>query len=149
MTTWEQAQRNALRRLDGARGMANPVPMRPDVMVRDAGQLVGVAERKYKRLDAGVHRHHELYQGLAYCTALGVDRGFLVYPQHLAPVAKDITVRNAGVTLTEVSFDLGGNCDALLAACDALARQVLIGEGKKAEEDPRSSISSHAFSHGV
>lgn len=110
---------------------AGAVPMRPDVVIRRAGSNVLVADCKYKRLASGEHRHHDLYQLLAYCTALDVSRGVLIYPQHVAPIDQQLAVHNTGVTLSEVAIDLGGDPDALGAACGALARPTLLAGGDR------------------
>ena len=96
--------------------------MRPDLIVRRAGRVALAGGCKCKRLAPGQHGLPDLYQLLAYCTALGVDRGLLVYPRHLAPVDGTVAVRNAGVTIREVSIDLGVPRDRLGAEGEALAR---------------------------
>lgn len=105
--------------------LAGSVPMRPDVLIRRANRPVLVTDCKYKRLEAGEHRHHDLYQMLAYCTALGLDRGLLIYPRHLAPFRQSIAVRNADVVMAEVVIDLGGDADMLRTACDELGHTVV------------------------
>lgn len=105
--------------------VAGSVPMRPDMLIRRAERPVLVADCKYKRLGAGEHQHHDLYQLLAYCTALGLDRGLLIYPQHLTPIRRSITVRNADVVMAAVVIDLGGDADMLRAACDSLGHAVM------------------------
>ena len=45
-----------------------------------AGQCVFVGDVKYKRLSARGYQHADLYQLLAYLTALGLPVGLLVYP---------------------------------------------------------------------
>jgi 5-methylcytosine-specific restriction enzyme subunit McrC len=54
------------------------IEMRPDVLI-DRGKRRMIADAKWKRL-AGVLRTADLYQMLAYCTGLGVERALLVYP---------------------------------------------------------------------
>ncbi len=98
------------------------VAMHPDVLVRASGQVVLAADCKYKHLAPGRHGPHDLYQLLAYCTALGVERGVLVYPLHLAPLDGTVRVCNTGVTIREISLDLGGTRAELEAAGAALAR---------------------------
>jgi 5-methylcytosine-specific restriction enzyme subunit McrC len=59
--------------------VAPGVEMRPDVTVYRDGQPIMVVDAKWKR-PAGAPAPADLYQMLAYCTALGVGRAVLVYP---------------------------------------------------------------------
>jgi 5-methylcytosine-specific restriction enzyme subunit McrC len=56
------------------------VLMRPDLTIDQAGRPVLVIDAKWKRLPRTSLVTADLYQVLAYCTALGVERGVLVYP---------------------------------------------------------------------
>src|SRR5690606_38058936 len=74
-------------------GDPRKVPIVPDVVLRRDRRLLGVMDTKYKRLaDAGEYVNHDFYQVLAYCTALNVERGMLVYPRHLAPIDDETQV---------------------------------------------------------
>ena len=59
--------------------VAPGVEMRPDVTAYRDGRPALVADAKWKR-PAGAPSPADLYQMLAYCTALDVDRAALVYP---------------------------------------------------------------------
>ena len=59
--------------------VAAGLEMRPDVTVRHGGRPALVVDAKWKR-PAGAPACADLYQMLAYCTALGVGRAVLVYP---------------------------------------------------------------------
>jgi 5-methylcytosine-specific restriction enzyme subunit McrC len=59
--------------------VAPGVEMRPDVTVYRDGQPIMVVDAKWKR-PTGAPVPADLYQMLAYCTALGVGRAALVYP---------------------------------------------------------------------
>lgn len=100
---------------------AGEVTMRPDLVLRRADRVVVVADCKYKRLAPGAHRHHDLYQVLAYCTALGVPAGLLVYPRHLVPIERVVAIRKAKITIWEATIDLGGDQETLGAECARLA----------------------------
>lgn len=54
--------------------------MRPDVTLDRDGRPVVVVDAKWKRLDETPLVTEDVYQVLAYCTALGVKRAVLVYP---------------------------------------------------------------------
>jgi 5-methylcytosine-specific restriction enzyme subunit McrC len=59
--------------------VAAGVEMRPDVTVHRDGRPALVVDAKWKR-PAGAPSPADLYQMLAYCTAVGVGRAVLVYP---------------------------------------------------------------------
>lgn len=59
--------------------VAAGVEMRPDVTVRRDDRPALVVDAKWKR-PAGAPASADLYQMLAYCTALGVGRAVMVYP---------------------------------------------------------------------
>lgn len=100
------------------------VAMRPDIVLQRNGAVVLAGDCKYKALGAGEHRHHDLYQLLAYTTALDVPNGVLIYPRHLVDIATAITVRNTGHRLRETTIDLGGPPTHVRAELDALAARV-------------------------
>ncbi len=60
--------------------VAGGLEMRPDVTVARDGQAALVLDVKWKRLPAGGVIAADAYQVVAYCTALRVGRGVLVYP---------------------------------------------------------------------
>jgi len=93
-----------------------------------------VADCKYKRVEPDGFKQHDVYQMLAYCTALGLDRGLLVYPKHAVPVDDEIAVVNSPVRIRQRSLDLSGSLPELKAACRALADEILTGASPT---DPR------------
>ncbi len=101
------------------------VDMRPDIVVRVGSRPTLVADCKYKRLEPEGFKQHDLYQMLAYCTALGLERGMLVYPKHAAPVDDAVRVVNSAVRIRQVALDLSGLLPEVRAACDRLAELVL------------------------
>jgi 5-methylcytosine-specific restriction enzyme subunit McrC len=54
--------------------------MRPDLILERNGRPVRVVDAKWKRLPQGALLTADVYQVLAYCAALGVERAALVYP---------------------------------------------------------------------
>ncbi|MBA2776660.1 MAG: hypothetical protein H0U31_08020 [Chloroflexia bacterium] len=102
----------------------NRVQMRPDLVVSRDGTRVLVADCKYKRLHTGEHRHHDLYQLLAYCTAIELREGLLIYPRHLADLSTQISVRGVDVRLRAYSVDLGGSTGEVMMELDQLADRV-------------------------
>jgi 5-methylcytosine-specific restriction enzyme subunit McrC len=51
--------------------------MRPDIVIQRDGRPIAVLDLKWKK---GTGLTSDVYQVLAYCTALGVRRAVLVYP---------------------------------------------------------------------
>src|SRR5215207_9813808 len=89
------------------------VHMRPDLVIRDRGVSQLVADCKYKRLEPDEYVHHDVYQVLAYCTAINVEQGLLVYPLHEVNVRDEVSIRNAPVTIRQTTLDLSGDAMAL------------------------------------
>ncbi len=54
--------------------------MRPDLLLEKDGRPILVLDAKWKRLAGTPLVTADVYQMLAYCTALGVTRAVLVYP---------------------------------------------------------------------
>lgn len=102
---------------------AGKVAIRPDLTVQHHGSTVLVADCKYKRHIAGVPIHHDLYQMLAYCTALRTHRGVLIYPQSEVPLHELRHIRNSEVSISGLSIDLAGDLAMLKAASDTLVEQ--------------------------
>lgn len=103
---------------------ADAVPMRPDfVLYGPGGAPVAVADAKYKAEQPGGYPNADLYQLLAYCTALRLRQGHLVYAKGNAAHAAH-RVRHAGVLLHQHALDLDTEPDELLAQISALSRQM-------------------------
>src|SRR5207253_9336450 len=56
------------------------IHLRPDVVLSRDGRAQVVVDAKWKDLAGSPLMTDDVYQVLAYCTALGVGRGVLVYP---------------------------------------------------------------------
>jgi 5-methylcytosine-specific restriction enzyme subunit McrC len=80
--------------------------MRPDVVVTSAGRPVLVVDAKWKRLKGSPLVTEDVYQVLAYATALGVGKAVLVYPgrrdrvwhYRLARAPVEVEIRTLRVT---------------------------------------------------
>jgi 5-methylcytosine-specific restriction enzyme subunit McrC len=82
------------------------IPIRPDVVHVRGGRPVAVFDAKYKLEDASSrYPNADLYQMLAYCTALGLPRGWLVYAQGTAP-PRSRRVVNTSIDIVPYWFDL-------------------------------------------
>ena len=102
---------------------AGRVPLKPDLSWWEAGTCSFVGDVKYKRIADERVPNADLYQLLAYATALDLPGGLLIYAQGEAePTAH--RVRHAGKRLEVAALDLSGSQDELLARIDELAHRV-------------------------
>ena len=103
---------------------AGQVLLKPDFSWWDGRKCTFVGDAKYKRI-VGNERvpSADLYQLLAYATALDLPGGLLVYAQGEAEPATH-RVRHAGKRLEIFALDLSGTIDELLARVDDLAESV-------------------------
>lgn len=74
---------------------APAIRLRPDIVIYDKDQPVGVADTKWKRLTtdrAGVPlpKEADIYQMIAYATSFGVSEATLIYPAHSGLRADDL-----------------------------------------------------------
>jgi 5-methylcytosine-specific restriction enzyme subunit McrC len=56
------------------------IPLRPDILLVRDGEPCAIVDAKWKDLADSGPEPDDVYQVLAYCTALGAGRGVLVYP---------------------------------------------------------------------
>jgi 5-methylcytosine-specific restriction enzyme subunit McrC len=95
--------------------------MRPDILIRERGMSILVADCKYKRLGEEEFKHPDNYQMLAYCTALGLERGILIYPKHEVDVQMASAIQRSPVRIEQITVDLGVERGLLDAELDRLA----------------------------
>ena len=101
---------------------AGRVRLQPDLSWWDGTDCAFVGDVKYKRADGGVP-NADLYQLLAYATALDLPGGLLIYAQGEAEPATH-AVRHAGKRLEVRALDLSGSREDLLARIEELAGRV-------------------------
>ena len=97
------------------------IRLKPDLTWWERGECTFVGDAKYKRSDNGMP-NADLYQMLAYATALDLPGGLLIYAQ--GADAKTYEVRHCGKLLEVFSFDLSGTRQKLLDRVRALAERV-------------------------
>ncbi|WOH19803.1 restriction endonuclease [Paenarthrobacter sp. GOM3] len=96
------------------------VRMYVDVVHSVRGRPAMIFDAKYKAASAsGAYPNADHYQMLAYCTALGVPRAWLVYAGGGQPRSR--RVLNTGVSVVEFPLDLSREPEALLARVRELA----------------------------
>jgi 5-methylcytosine-specific restriction enzyme subunit McrC len=100
------------------------VVMKPDILIRRAGNVVLAGDCKYKRLQTDEFKNHDVYQLLAYCTATKTPKGLLVYPLHLESTHGDLRIQNTNTSIRQISIDLGKNLAELANSCEAFAAEV-------------------------
>lgn len=115
--------------LDERQGGVPPVSMEVDIVHEVGGRPVIIADAKYKAASpSGRYPNADQYQMLAYCTALGLPRAWLVYAQgtHVPVVRK---VRHADVEIVEWPLDLSVSSAEILAQVDELAGAMWANSG--------------------
>ena len=125
------ALREALRvpeRLFGERSIASldeagRVRLRPDLVWRVGSAYVFVGDAKYKNITGARVPNADLYQLLAYTTALNLPSGLLVYAEGEANAAT-YTVRHSGKQLEVAALDLSGSLDEVLRRVCQLADSI-------------------------
>ena len=96
------------------------VHLRPDLVWQDGAQYLFVGDAKYKNITGGRIPNADLYQLLAYVTALDLPNGLLIYAKGEAETAT-YQVRHSGKRLKIAALDLSGTLDEVLARVEVLA----------------------------
>jgi 5-methylcytosine-specific restriction enzyme subunit McrC len=99
------------------------IPLKPDLSWWIGNSCVFVGDCKYKRATAEGIPNADLYQLLAYTTALDLDDGLLVYAAGEHPGGVH-TVRFSGKRLRITTLDLSGDPSAVLAQIDTLSGRI-------------------------
>ena len=103
--------------------VAGRVRLKPDLTWWDGGDCTFAGDVKYKRIEDANVPNADLYQLLAYATALDLPGGLLIYAQGEQEPAVH-RVRHAGKLLEAAALDLSGAPEALLARVAELAKRV-------------------------
>jgi 5-methylcytosine-specific restriction enzyme subunit McrC len=98
------------------------VMMQTDMTWWSGARCLAVIDAKYKKLQPGGPRPEDLYQVLAYCTALGIRSGHLVYAA--GGPARTLVVRNAGVRIHAHVVPLSAPRDEVSASVGALGDRI-------------------------
>ncbi|MFE5967988.1 McrC family protein [Streptomyces sp. NPDC056463] len=100
---------------------AAAIRMKPDLVLYEPGGAVGaVVDAKYKAEKRDGFPDADLYQMLAYCIALGLPEGHLVYAKGNAAHAAH-TVRHADIVIHQHALDLDQDPQGLLADLQEVA----------------------------
>jgi 5-methylcytosine-specific restriction enzyme subunit McrC len=105
--------------------VAAAIGMKPDfVLYGPDGAVCAVVDAKYKAERREGFPDADLYQMLAYCTALGLPEGHLVYAKGNASHAAH-TVRHAGIVIHQHALDLGQDHSGLLSDIEKVAARLV------------------------
>lgn len=103
------------------------IPIRPDLVWECQGRPVTVVDAKYKRTTPDERSNADIYQMLAYCTALGLPAGHLVYAS--GEPSRHYIVRGAGIRIQTWALDLSQPIGDVLNQVDRLATAVASDRG--------------------
>ena len=104
---------------DGGR---DRIKLKPDLSWWDGPRCTFVGDAKYKHIEGNVP-NADLYQLLAYATALDLPGGLLIYAKGERQ-PDSYQVPNAGKCLEIAEIDLTGDVDELLRRVDELAKRI-------------------------
>src|SRR5690606_22831352 len=104
--------------------MERRIPMPPDLVFYRRGHPRLVADVKYKLTDDGLGRNPDFYQLLAYCGALNLDQGYLIYSADQGALATAAAVVNGGPMLSVRPIQLAGLRAETDRALSALAHEL-------------------------
>lgn len=103
---------------------AGRVKLKPDLTWWEGHSCVFVGDAKYKNITGDRIPNADLYQMLAYATALDLPGGLLIYAEGEADVAT-YRVLHAGKRLEVAALDLAGRLDDVLVRVEQLAKQIV------------------------
>jgi 5-methylcytosine-specific restriction enzyme subunit McrC len=95
------------------------IRIKPDISWWDAGQCLLVADAKYKNTGS-LAGNADIYQLVAYCTALRVTPGYLLYAAGQQEVTTHV-IRNGPIEVVVVALDLSLHPQRILDELAALA----------------------------
>ncbi len=99
------------------------VKLEPDLSWWDGGKCTFVGDAKYKKIDDRSAPNADLYQILAYATALDLPGGLLIYAKGEAEAAT-YKIRNSCKQLEVVALDLTGTLEQILERVNEIARKI-------------------------
>ena len=112
-----------LERSIGSLDVEREVGLRPDLTWWYSGDCVFVGDAKYKYIRDGNVPNADLYQMLAYVTALDLPGGMLIYAKGERDTATH-HVRHSGKQLEVAALDLSGALDDVLRRVESLAKRI-------------------------
>ena len=101
----------------------NRLRLRPDLVWRDGSSCVFVGDAKYKNIADKAVPESDVYQMLAYVTALNLQGGMLIYAKGEADTAT-YHIRNTDKTIEVTSLDISGTLEEILMNVGSLGCKV-------------------------
>jgi 5-methylcytosine-specific restriction enzyme subunit McrC len=98
--------------------------IRPDITWWTGATCLAVADAKYKALELKGMPNADAYQMLAYCTALGLGRGFLVYAKDSSQQPRSHAVLNSSCVIEVRTLDVEAEPKDLLKQVGLLADEI-------------------------
>lgn len=98
--------------------------LKPDITWWRGGACHAVIDAKYKALAHPSLPHGDAYQMLAYCTAFGLDRGYLVYAKDAGQEPREHTVARTGTRIRVRAIDVEREPADVLQEVDDLAAAI-------------------------
>ncbi len=115
------------------------VMLEPDLSWWDGGKCTFVGDAKYKRIDVKSVPNADLYQILAYATALDVPGGLLIYAKGEAETAQ-YRIKHSGKLLEVASLDLSGTLEDVLDRVKDIACKIKSLRNEAASVRARSVV---------
>jgi len=106
--------------------------IRPDITWWEGTNCLAVADAKYKELRFKSMPNGDVYQMLAYCTALNVEHGFLVYAKDAGQHPQNHAVLNSPSMIEVRTLDVETEPEQLLAQVQVLAAEIVASVSSKA-----------------
>ena len=107
------------------------IHLRPDLTWWDGRSCVFVGDAKYKKITHSSVPNADLYQLLAYATALDLPGGLLIYAQGEDRASANISVRHADKRLEVASLDISGTLEETLARVKSLSTRVRVFQSSR------------------
>jgi 5-methylcytosine-specific restriction enzyme subunit McrC len=104
--------------------LQNRIRLIPDLTWWKGGVCRAVIDAKYKPLTDQRFPNADAYQMLAYCTALGLDRGYLVYAKDTGEAERNHSIKNASKVIHVRAIDVEQRPADVLAQVEALAQVI-------------------------
>lgn len=123
---------------------ARAITMRPDFVWYADRLPLAVVDAKYKRESRDGFPDADIYQLLAYCTALGVSDGHLIYAKGFGE-ARTYRIRSTDIQIHCHTLDLEVGPDELLGQIGNLAAQIR----QSGAHPPKPAIGWAALASGV
>lgn len=100
------------------------VKMFPDITWWQYGRCVAVIDAKYKRTTSTDFPNADIYQMLAYCKRLKLQRGYLVYADLNGDEPGVCTILHSGIQIVVTSIDINGTLEQLSSSVGQLAHSI-------------------------